>query len=124
MQIKTLEGDERRQRLSRCQATFLCRRQQKSATGIFLTKSAISLQRFGKFQEKQLLKILKEATSLKYFSVIPISVTYIRIYPTKTSEISDKYFSQLKPINCMIQKYLFSEEIIPFLNNYPTDHIS
>lgn len=43
---------------------------------------------------------------------------FIRIYPTKTSDIYDKYFTQTKPLNCLIQKCLFTNEIIPFPNNF------
>jgi len=43
---------------------------------------------------------------------------FIRIYPTKTSHIYDKYFAQTKPVNTMLQRYLFSNEIIPFPTNF------
>ncbi len=43
---------------------------------------------------------------------------FIRIYPSKTSSIYDKYFQQIKPLNCLIHKCLYSNEVIPFPHNY------
>lgn len=46
---------------------------------------------------------------------------FIRIYPTRTSNIYDKYFSQTKPINLLLHKCLFTDEVIPFPNGYPIE---
>lgn len=46
---------------------------------------------------------------------------FIRIYPTKTSNIYDKYFAQTKPLNPVLFKCLFTEEVIPFPNGYSID---
>ena len=46
---------------------------------------------------------------------------FIRIYPTRTSNIYDKYFAQTKPINNLLQKYLFSNDVIPFPTNFVHD---
>jgi len=45
---------------------------------------------------------------------------FIRIYPTRTSDIYDKYFTNTKPINNVVYKCLFTDEIIPFPNGYIT----
>ena len=48
---------------------------------------------------------------------------FIRVYPSRTSNIYDKYFAQTKPINLVLQKCLFTNEVIPFPNGYPLDKV-
>lgn len=43
---------------------------------------------------------------------------FIRIYPSKTSDVYDKYMSVIKPVNCILHKLLFSDELVPFPANY------
>lgn len=42
---------------------------------------------------------------------------FIRIYPTKTSDIYDKYFTT-KPLNSALQKALFSNDVVPYPNSF------
>jgi hypothetical protein len=44
---------------------------------------------------------------------------FIRIYPTRSSDVYDQYFAQPKPLHKMLYKALFSDEIIPFQTTYP-----
>lgn len=43
---------------------------------------------------------------------------FIRIYPTKTSDIYDKYFMQSKQLNLAVHRALFTNEFIPFPTGY------
>jgi hypothetical protein len=42
---------------------------------------------------------------------------YIRIYPTKTSDIYDKFFAH-KPLNIALHKALFSSDVVPYPNSF------
>lgn len=43
---------------------------------------------------------------------------FIRIYPTRSSDIYDRFFAQTKPQNALLHKLLFTDEIVPFPDNY------
>jgi len=45
---------------------------------------------------------------------------FIRIYPTRNTEIFDQYFSQPKPLHKFVHKALFTDEFIPFQPAYPS----
>ena len=42
---------------------------------------------------------------------------FIRIYPSKTCDIYDQYFTQPKPLHKMIYKCLYTDEVMPFQQN-------
>ena len=44
---------------------------------------------------------------------------FIRIYPSKNSDIYDQYFVTSRPSNKFIFRCLYSNEFIPFPINYP-----
>lgn len=48
---------------------------------------------------------------------------FIRIYPSKNSDLYDQYFITPRPSNKMLHKYLFSDEIISHPYGYPTNNL-
>ena len=43
---------------------------------------------------------------------------FIRIYPSKSCEFYDQYFAQQKPLHKMVNKCLFTDEVMPFPHGY------
>ena len=40
--------------------------------------------------------------------------SFIRIYPTKSSNVYDQYFKDIKPLNCKVHRLLFDKPIVPY----------
>lgn len=64
---------------------------------------------------------MKRATLLKYRDIIAETVTefnrranFVRIYPARGSKQYDKFFTACKPLNKIVYKVLFSNDILPY----------
>jgi hypothetical protein len=44
---------------------------------------------------------------------------FIRIYPSKTCTVYDQYLLNTKPLNRLLYRCVFTDEIVPFPNGYP-----
>ena len=45
--------------------------------------------------------------------------SFIRIYPSRGTDVYDQYFSQSKPLQKLVYKCLYTPEIIPYPTAYP-----
>ena len=78
-----------------------------------LNKTKLILDKIGQMNPKH-RDILKEALTENNRKS-----NYIRIYPTRNSDIYDQYFLVPKVFNRVQHKLLFSDEIVPLPIGYP-----
>ena len=67
---------------------------------------------------------MKACAQLKFRDIISETVSefsrkgnFVRIFPARNSKLYDKYFGGQKPLNKIIYKVLFSNEILPMGRN-------
>ena len=72
------------------------------------------------YEHGELAEPMKRAMFLKFRDLIHETVTefgrrgnFVRIYPARGSKIYDKFFTASKPLNKIIYKTLFSNEVLP-----------
>lgn len=73
------------------------------------------------YEHGELTESIKKATLLKFRDIIAETVNefsrranFVRIYPAKGSKQYDKFFTACKPLNKILYKTLFSNEILPY----------
>jgi len=49
---------------------------------------------------------------------------FIRIFPSKNSEVYERYFSVPRPSNKVLHKYLFSDDLVSYPHGYPSQYLN
>jgi hypothetical protein len=69
---------------------------------------------------------LKKATIFKYKEIISETLaennrrgSFVRIFPAKGAEAYDQYFHSARPLNKLMQRVLYGDEIIPLNKSVP-----
>jgi hypothetical protein len=84
-----------------------------------------NLMEFGHMTEA-----LKRATIFKYKEIISETLAennrkgnFVRIYPARNSDFYDQYFFSSRPLNKLVYKALYGEEILPLHKSIPAEPV-
>ena len=76
------------------------------------------------YDNGELTEPMKVAAQLKFRDIISETVSeftrkgnFVRIFPARNSKLYDKYFGGQKPLNKIIYKVLFSNEVLAYSRN-------